>query len=262
MRIQGLWPIAAVVGALAATSGHGAVVAESLPYVATPDWTDAEFPDTTMTNSGGETTLSTVNGQGIWFGWGQGYADPQPSWDLGSNTTGNRLAITARFSAGSRDWNSYLGDGSFFADLEFLPTDCNYTVMACYDAPAFSGISLLFADSGIPAGYTRQYVDLDLTIDHNFGFLLKNGLVSYTIDGATYAGAAVNSGSRILVIGDGSGSSPTGTGSMTISAVSFDNAPNGDVSLSVPEPANWALMVAGFGLVGRSLRAGRRTANA
>jgi hypothetical protein len=115
---------------------------------------------------------------------------------------------------------------------------------------------MLFADA-TPDGYHRTFVALDPTIYHNYGFSMIGGQVSYTIDGVHYDGTAVASGSRILVIGDGSGSSPNGSGSMRIARVSIDN----DIAAlpAVPEPASWAMMAGGFGLLGAALRRRART---
>ena len=51
--------------------------------------------------------------------------------------------------------------------------------------------------------------------------------------------------------GDSSGSSPSDVGEVRISGVSFDTSPGYTTLASViPEPASWALMSAGLGLVG------------
>ncbi len=66
-------------------------------------------------------------------------------------------------------------------------------------------------------------------------------------------------GAQLWVIGDGSGTTPTGQGTMVLSAISLDNAPTESLLTSnVPEPASWATMAGGFGLLGAALRRRRR----
>lgn len=75
-----------------------------------------------------------------------------------------------------------------------------------------------------------------------------------------------NGGAELTVygvsIGVGSGWSGAFTGAVDNVAFNFTNGPsanfNFEVAAGVPEPASWALMIAGFGLVGGALR--RRTA--
>jgi len=82
---------------------------------------------------------------------------------------------------------------------------------------------------------------------------MKNGLVRYRINDSFYTGFAQATSSQILVIGDGSGSTLTGSGSMTVLSASLDNGSTANLSL-VPEPGTWALMIGGFGLAGAAAR--------
>ena len=249
-RGGGLTVVVALAGALAfGRAAEAAVVANTLPPSA--DWTvsNAGAFNTTATS----TTLTT-GFSGVWFGWGPaGIYGYQPAWTPGNSADGNYLSLTASFSANAEDWNTYLYDRNHFAGLTFAPT-----LTGSYGGGAQSGVTLQFATSA-------QFVAIsDLTQPHTYEFLLKNGQVSYRIDGVAYTGAALVSdpGFKLLVIGDGSGSSPTGVGSMTIGGVAFDNAPAADVltTTAVPEPAAWALMIGGFGMAGAALR--RRSAGA
>jgi hypothetical protein len=192
-------------------------------------------------------TMETGTG-GVWFG----------SYGPGSSASGNAVSITARFAEGSRDWSTYLADGSYFAGMLFGPTGCDGNAQDCYGAPFTEGVSLSFANALNSNVTNDRFIDLDMQVEHQFGFLMKNGLVSYFIDGASYSGYAQSGGYNILVIGDGSGSTRTGFGAMTLSAARFDTAPEGEVILGVPEPTTWAMMICGFGMIGGALRSRRR----
>lgn len=249
--------------ALASTTLGGAaqaaVVAASLPYGGSPDWSTIVFGGTSMTTDGTKSTLSTANGQGVWFGYWQ---NSPPAWSLGTSAQGNYLSMSASFSTGATDWSAYLFDQSHFASIAFAPTGC---VDNCYGLPGQAGVSLAFAD-GADAGdaHDQVFVALDLSVAHTFEFLLKNGQVSYRIDGLAHTGAAGASGAtQILVIGDGSGTNTTGEGQMYVHAASLETSPVADVLESTvspaPEPAAWALMIGGFGMAGAVLRRRRGT---
>ena len=88
--------------------------------------------------------------------------------------------------------------------------------------------------------YAEPLIPVDLSVAHGFDFLLKDGLVSYRIDGVeVYSGLAyqATTSTPYFLVGDSSGSTLTGQGSM-YNNISFDNAPLEDVQVSaVPVPA-------------------------
>lgn len=241
-----------------------AVVVNALPYgtsannpaTNSPAWTVIVFSGTSMVTTDSSSTLTTANSQGLWFGNGTVYGDT-PAWSIGNATSGNQLSLTAQFSANARDWSAYLYDRTHLAAISFAPTGCNGNAESCYDAddPPYAGVSVAHASAGDPAVYAETLVPLNLTQSHTFEWLLKNGQVHYRIDGqVVYSGAAYAStpaswigATGFLLIGDGSGSTRTGVGQMTISGIQFDTAPTA-VTL-VPEPGTLALWGAGLGLL-------------
>ncbi len=243
----------AAVTALVANAAGAAIVADSLPYAGTPDWSDVEFPGTSMTASGGESTLTTGLGLGVWFGW-LGSQNP-PGWSIAGNAQGNYLSLTAKFASGSDDWSAYMSDGSRFALMYFNQTPCDPTYVNCYAYNGTPGVTLYFAGA-TPGTASTQFVDLDTTQYATYEWLMRDDTITYRINGHAYSGTAIpTGGQQLLIIGDGSGSSPSGTGEMRIAGVSFDAAPDfNSLPSLVPEPGSWAMLIAGFGLIGAVLR--------
>lgn len=140
--------------------------------------------------------------------------------------------------------SAYLYDGSgFAAGFSFLPTACT-PYCASQNDPAIASVSMIFGNTG--TAYRYQMVSgLDMTQPHQFDLLLKNGQVSYRIDGTVYNGSTwfSNYGDKLLAMGDTSaGASSSGFGVMTIHAVSFDTAPSVDVLSAIPEPSQALLL--------------------
>lgn len=190
-----------------------------------------------MNASAGELRMTTADNQGIWFGFNGSNADST----LGASSQGNYVGLRTKLSAGATEWSVYLYDQSHGA--AFLFDHDGYTYM-----------------HDLLGAYGETSEAIDLTTYHDFAFWLKDGVVSYAVDGVLkFSGTAHASGaSKILVIGDGSGSTFGGAGTMYIdsSAVTtagdYAGAPAIPVlaAAAIPEPSSAFLLAGGAALIG------------
>jgi len=242
-RPSGLSAVIAIL-AIAWGTSQAAVVVDTLPFEGVPEWTDVVFSGTAMvledTNPGRpgyeSTRIITEQSRGVWFGWSvYAHAFNEPAWSPGSSLQGNYLRLDAQFGPSSTDWSSYFYDDTFVAAITFGPTiGCDAFVAnngGCYGLPRFEGIIVGLARDDDPRQIRDVFVPLDLAQTHTFETLLKNGLVTYHVDGNLVAsGPAVRAerGTPLAVIGDGSGPTLTGEGYMRVSRAVWDNAPTFD----------------------------------
>ena len=270
-----LWASATVVNTLPWNAGNSST--QSAARNNSPEWTVVVFPGTAMSRDAasdpGPLTMTTANVRGLWFGYNTStldYAPYAPTWSPGTSAQGNYLSLGASFSGNAADWHAYTIDGSHVAMFSFRPTGCNPNTAVnpagCYGVNGLAGIHYYVPSASNPAvSENRFHAIADMTQQHSFEWLLKGGDVWYRVDGVVvYGGAAASSGvttSRSLLIGDSSGSSYSGRGSMTVHGVSIDTAPAATSLVStVPEPGSWALLGGGLAVVGAA--AARRRAAA
>ena len=210
--------ICAILLALAAYSTQASIVidydASVLPNNHTPPFEFVQFSGTTATINNNQLKLTTAPVRGIWFGYRPSANLP---WSLGSNANGNYLSLTMKLSDQATDWSMYILDDTSNAGFSFD-----------HDRVQFSSADQSFD------------IQMDLTDDfHQFDIELINGKVSFRIDNQVFAyqhnAHSSGSASPIMLVGDGSGSTPTGTGSMTIDHFTYNGESNNTIP-AIPEP--------------------------
>ena len=185
------------------------------------------FGDTTWNNDGGSLNLTTAPVRGIWMGAFQNSPLLPPD-----NVEGSYLKLDVKFSADAVEWSTYINDGTHSANLSFDADGFRYNI----------------------AGQSIR-VDTDLTDEFStFEILLKGGRVSYVFDGQVLANRALAgefATAKIMLIGDGSGTTPTGTGSMSIDNVTWIGGPDFD---AIPTPGVLGSLAFAGVLAGRRKR--------
>ena len=189
-------------------------------------WSTVVFSGTNWSSNGSELSITTAPSRGIWFGWAN-YVGDTPAWSISDNLTGNHVSIRARLGASSGEWETYITDTSGYH------TSINFN-----DA---GSVSWFWNDA---TGLQSVTIAIDTTEYHTYELLMKQGLVTFIVDDLV-RGQAFNTASGgipILLYGDGSGSTPTGFGSMFVEYAMIDTAP-------IPEPSSAFLV----GLVSLSI---------
>lgn len=196
-------------------------------------WTAVIFGETSMSATDGVLTMSTNPGRGVWFGNGAGIGY-YPGWSLSTNDIGTYISMTMGLSADATAWSMYFYDSSgYAASIGFNP-------QADYWSPSSAGISYSYAGDITHSAESFRPFDFSNGM-HTIEVLLKGGQVSYALDGQLlYSGLSMTptGPGNFIVIGDGSGSSPTGLGSMYVDGIYIDTAPSFDaLAAVVPVPA-------------------------
>lgn len=250
--------LAAVISFAHSPSSHALIIEDEMSVNMTASfgttnispWTRVRFTETSFAVSGGVLNMATSPSRGLWFGNGTAIGH-NPGWVFGSSSVGTYIDISMKLGANSEDWSLYFHDGSGYAGaLTFNPA-------GAYNLPTNFGVSYLHAEPGNVAA--NGFLPMDLSDGfHRMEVLLKNGMVSYAIDGVlAYSGQAFLSGTQqLLVIGDGSGPTQTGVGSMQVDRVHIDTAPQISTLTSVPVPG--ALPLLGSALAAAAFMRRRR----
>ena len=180
-----------------------------------PDFTTIVFGGTSWSSDGDVLTMTTAPSRGIWFGYWGG-ADTPSTWSPSNNAVGNQLDGRLALDVGATEWSMYIHD----ADGHFASFGINNGSVTMSN------------------GNQSSTLALDTSQFHDYTIHLRNGVASFGIDGllkAQLTGGAVYSPSIVLV-GDGSGSTPTGVGSFFVDSFSIDTNP-GAHTLVASEPA-------------------------
>lgn len=220
---------------LLASSSFGAAIyydGSYIPQPGTPNFHWAIFSNSWQSDGDVLSINTSYATGGIWFGWHPSFG--YPGWSLGTSSTGNYLNIRARLAPGATEWSIYMHDGSYMSNFYLLGDRFQFEV----------------PDTG---GGTTANIYANMNVFRNYEIWLKDGKVVYKVDNTVwYAGAAQTSGTSILIIGDGSGSDISGTGTMQIDYATiltgsdFASAPPMPLAANVPEPTSFLLCGAGL----------------
>ncbi len=203
------------------------VVEGANPATNTSLYTTVVFSGTSWVADDGFLKMTTAPVRGIWFGNHPSAGSDPSSFPVGSSLSGNKLRVTSLLTSGSQSWGFQLSDGLYYASFFFEGTD---------NGQALPGVNIF-----TPEGNVRVDGDgFNLNVLHTYEIHLQGGVVQYKVDGdVVYSGTAGSGGGPVYyLLGDGSGSTPTSTGSMWIDYMSFDNAAG-----VVPEARHFAAIL-------------------
>jgi hypothetical protein len=206
-------------------------------------FTTIRFGGTGWASEDGFLKLTTAPSRGIWFGTSNGGYGDNSGLVLSDTSTGNRFLTTFLLTPGSQSWGFYFFDqDGFGASLQVEETD---------NGQSRPGVWVSLAEDRVKV--SDEFFNPNVL--HTFEAHVFDGEVLYRLDGEDVAtGAAMPSGpAGLSVIGDGSGSTPTGSGSMWIDYLEIDNAA-GAFSLTVIPEANAATALLGLLAFGAVLR--------
>lgn len=194
-------------------------------------FTTVVFSGTSWTADDGFIKMTTASVRGIWFGSHPAAGGDPGAFLPGSTSAGNKLQLRSLITVGSQSWSAYFRDtDGYRGRIDFEATD---------NSQNRPGVTVELATGFVSVGGPG----FDLTELHDYGIHLHNGIVAYYINGIEVArGSALQPmEDASVLVGDPTGSTPTGTGSMWIDSFSFDNAAG---PIPIPEPASTVL----FGL--------------
>ena len=197
------------------------------------------FGDTTWSSDGNVLAMNTsyTPSEGIWFGRTGGYGDPS-GFSLANTAAGNWVRMNVALSPGATEWSLYW-----------------------YDTDGY-GSSLYLKNNGFEyyyGGGTYFQPVADMTSFHTFTTYILAGQVSYFFDNTYLGGGAALSSSttNFLLLGDGSASTVSGTGTMYVDYLTIITAVGNTPPSSIPEPATCAAF-AGLGALALGFARSRR----
>ena len=222
----------AVVGTLSGDNLPEANVIEA-PNTLTNDalFTTVVFADTNWIAEDGFIKMTTAPIRGIWFGSHPTSGSDAGAFLPGSTSDGNKLALSSLITPDSTAWAAYFRDtDGYRGRIDFESTD---------NGENRPGVTVELASGWVSVGGPS----FDLSQLHDYEIHLHEGIVAYSINGTEVArGAALQPlEAASVLVGDPTGSTPTGSGSMWIDSFSFDNAAG--ALAPVPEPGATSLIL-------------------
>jgi hypothetical protein len=180
---------------------------------------------------GAQGACAEGNYEGSCAGYGPFYSPPAPT--LASGTSANQTLQMGYLKNGALvQYGAQQGGAFFFGAPDNLTTD--YVLSRTYDPTSGLLVSDITAFLAIPTGASRLGFDLKLNLD------------------CSGAGSSCDFSHTSTF---GFGALPTGLTFSSESGAFLVGNPVGD---AVPEPATWAMMIVGFGVIGGSTRYRRR----
>lgn len=194
------------------------------------------FGNTTWSSDGSSLAMNTSHSpsEGIWFGRTDGYFDPS-NFSLADTAAGNWVRASIALSPGATEWSLYWYDASGYGSSFYFRNN------------GFD-ITFLGSPGGIAQGFFTPVADM--TEFHTFTSYIIAGQVSYFFDN-TYLGGghALTGASNFLLMGDGSATDVSGSGTMFVNYLTIITAVGDNPPGSIPEPAAFAAL-AGLGVLG------------
>ena len=180
---------------------------------------------------------------------------------LSSTGAGGFVPVTMNFlvNGAATNYNPGVGEWAYGVILDLSGTDVNRFQYVSTDVRDFTSATGAFTRAITATGFAPAGVPLDITAVFSI-YTSGNTFSAFNLDFAHTAlltGIAVGDG--VTVTSATYGLLPTNAGQFTYGAVLRELNP-GAPSAAVPEPASWALMIVGFGMVGSLMRSKRARA--
>ena len=188
MTFRRFLALGAALFSFALSDAQAAVVANSLPYMGTPDWTDVHGlgasidpgrrsldPDGRRLDHAGLFRLCECDGQYAGMG-AQQLCDRQHAHAHGQvRRAAGRPAAT--------DWTAEIYDSMTRATMVFNPK-------TCAGVPCAPGVQITFGNAATPSIASQMFIPIDTSVYQDYAILLLNGSVWYQAGNQVFSGTA------------------------------------------------------------------------